>query len=138
LLSETNLLGMQSLASGSSPVSLGAAFDVGGAQDVEFLYGLVGSDGALQQGVVEYVSGNLDGDFDVDGDVDGADFLVWQRGFGTTHSAATLATWKANFGATSASAALQAVPEPHTAVLAAMAALISLFFRSGQSRMFLN
>jgi hypothetical protein len=138
LLSETNLLGMQSLAPGSSPVSLGAAFDVGGAQDIDFFYGLVGSDGTLQQGVVEYVSGNLGGDFDVDGDVDGADFLVWQRGFGTTHSAATLATWKANFGATSASAALQAVPEPHTAVLAAAAALISLFFRSGQSRMFLN
>jgi hypothetical protein len=138
LLSETNLLGMKSLAPGSSPVSLGAAFDAGGAQDVEFFYGLVGSDGALQQGVVEYVSGNLGGDFDFDGDVDGADFLVWQRGFGTTHSATTLATWKANFGATSASAALQGVPEPHAAVLAAMAALIGLSFRSGQSRMFLN
>jgi hypothetical protein len=56
------------------------------------------------------------GDFDVDGDVDGNDFLVWQRGVGGVHNAATLATWKANYGAT-ATGAVRGVPEPAGAVL---------------------
>lgn len=55
------------------------------------------------------------GDFDADGDVDGADFLVWQRGFGTTYDAADLAAWKANFGS---APAIGAVPEPSTMLLA--------------------
>jgi len=61
------------------------------------------------------------GDFDSDGDVDGNDFLVWQRGVGTTHNAATLATWKANFGMTGAEAAAGAVPEPASLGLALLA-----------------
>ena len=55
--------------------------------------------------------------------VDGNDFLVWQRGLGTTHSAATLATWKANFGAP-AVAAVGAVPEPSSIVLMLAAGLL--------------
>ena len=38
--------------------------------------------------------GNFDGDLDVDGN----DFLVWQRGLGTTRTAADLADWRAHFG----------------------------------------
>jgi hypothetical protein len=53
------------------------------------------------------------GDFDGDSDVDGGDFLVWQRGLGTTHDAADLADWKANFGASAVRAA-GGVPEPTT------------------------
>jgi hypothetical protein len=65
----------------------------------------------------------LPGDFDNDLDVDGADFLKWQRNFGTPgYDAASLATWKANFGATAAAAAVGAVPEPVGAVLGLMAA----------------
>ncbi len=60
------------------------------------------------------------GDFDADGDVDGNDFLVWQRGVGGVHNAATLATWKANFGA-SVTAASGGVPEPAGAVLVGLA-----------------
>ncbi len=65
----------------------------------------------------------LPGDFDSDQDVDGADFLQWQRNFGTPgYDAASLADWKANFGATAAvSAAAAAIPEPHTALLGALA-----------------
>jgi hypothetical protein len=64
----------------------------------------------------------LPGDFDSDQDVDGADFLKWQRNFGTPgYDAASLATWKANFGATAAVSAAAAVPEPHAILLAAMA-----------------
>jgi hypothetical protein len=51
------------------------------------------------------------GDFDDDTDVDGNDFLVWQRGLGSTFDAGDLADWKANFGA-SAVTASNAVPEP--------------------------
>ncbi|BBO33596.1 matrixin family metalloprotease [Lacipirellula parvula] len=64
----------------------------------------------------------LPGDFDLDGDVDGADFLVWQRGFGNSYDADDLAVWRENFGATSATAtAAAAVPEPSGALLMAAA-----------------
>ncbi|QDS98747.1 FG-GAP repeat domain-containing protein [Adhaeretor mobilis] len=45
------------------------------------------------------------GDFDIDGDVDGADFLVWQRGFGTTYDADDLQDWSDNYGNPAASSA---------------------------------
>jgi hypothetical protein len=56
------------------------------------------------------------GDIDVDGDVDGQDFLLIQRGLGTTTSAADIAAWKANFA--TAVGATGAVPEPSTLGLA--------------------
>jgi hypothetical protein len=58
-----------------------------------------------------------DVDFDDDGDVDGNDFLIIQRGLGTTHTAADLANWQAQFGTTT----IQAVPEPATVALASAA-----------------
>jgi hypothetical protein len=76
------------------------------------------------------------GDFDLSGRVDGADFLVWQRGLGTTRTAAELATWRTNFGsvgvaapetnfraasivfdATAGVPAVAQVPEPASAIL---------------------
>jgi hypothetical protein len=63
----------------------------------------------------------LGGDFDHNGKVDGADFLLWQRGLGTTYTAGDLATFKANFGQGSAVAAASGVPEPTAAVLACLA-----------------
>ena len=72
----------------------------------------------------------VEGDFDSDSDVDGADFLIWQAGFGTI-GGATLATgdatgdgnvdgadflvWQANFG--TGTAAVIAVPEPASVAL---------------------
>jgi len=64
------------------------------------------------------------GDFDLDTDVDGADFLLWQQGFGTTYDAADLADWKANFGLPAAAAAIGAVPEPGSALLAVGGAVL--------------
>lgn len=61
------------------------------------------------------------GDFDLDSDVDGADFLLWQQGFGTTYDAADLADWKANFGGAAAMAAVGSIPEPAAATLATIA-----------------
>jgi hypothetical protein len=72
------------------------------------------------------------GDYDYDRDVDGADFLLWQRDFGSTTNLAAdgngdlvvdgldLDVWKASFGA-SATAAIAAVPEPSSLVLLATA-----------------
>ncbi len=61
----------------------------------------------------------LAGDFDDDSDVDGNDFLVWQRDNGV----GSLTDWRANFGMTSggSSAAVQAIPEPATLSLLALA-----------------
>lgn len=79
-------------------------------------------------------------DFDNDGDVDGADFLIWQRGFGGAGqppsagdangdgnvNAVDLAIWKAQFGPAGASAAnVGAVPEPAAGLLA-LAALAAI------------
>src|SRR5690606_31729593 len=77
-----------------------------------------------------------DADFDNDGDVDGADFLVWQRGFGTAGDnsmgnangdgaigAADLSIWQAQFGSAPAGASISAVPEP-TSVALALAGLV--------------
>jgi CotH protein/Fn3 domain-containing protein/lamin tail-like protein/chitobiase/beta-hexosaminidase-like protein len=44
----------------------------------------------------------LPGDFDHDTDVDGADFLAWQRRFGTITNASNLVDWETNFGAPTA------------------------------------
>ena len=78
-----------------------------------------------------------DADFNNDGTVDGADFLVWQKGFGTGTNNGTgdangsggvdgndLAIWKTQFGgAPPAIGAVGAVPEPATALLAGIAGL---------------
>jgi hypothetical protein len=72
--------------------------------------GALGSDNYMLTSLLPGGGGG-DGDFDGDGDVDGNDFLVWQRGVGSTHNAADLADWMANFGPGAVGAA-GAVPEP--------------------------
>ncbi|MBL9166066.1 MAG: lamin tail domain-containing protein [Planctomycetaceae bacterium] len=77
-----------------------------------------------------------DADFNNDGIVNGADFLIWQRGFGTGTTNATgdadgnglvngldLAEWKLKFGGAPAVAAVGVVPEPTGLALAGLAAL---------------
>ena len=81
------------------------------------------------------------GDFDGNGIVDGADFLIWQRGYGltgqpdaTTGDAnddgvvddADLALWKSHFGGPPAAVvAAAAVPEPATLWLAAAGGMLA-------------
>jgi len=75
-------------------------------------------------------------DFNGDNIVDGADFLIWQKGFGTGNNLASgdanndlavndadLTIWKNQFGTdpTPATAAVGAVPEPTTLALAGLA-----------------
>jgi hypothetical protein len=124
-LTELNLQAAGATINASQSLALGNAFNPavfgqGNNGDLQFTFGLVG--GIQINGTVTYVTGGgLPGDFNVDGRVDGADFLVWQRGVGTTHNAATLATWKANFGAGATEGAAGAVPEPASIALATLA-----------------
>lgn len=64
--------------------------------------------------------GGVPGDEDGDGDVDGQDFLVIQRGIGTTHTSQDLADWQANYGTSSVQSAVTAVPEPTALVLSCL------------------
>jgi rhamnogalacturonan endolyase len=63
------------------------------------------------------------GDFDNNGVVDGSDYLAWQRGASPNPSSEVdLTYWRANFGKTMAALGVTAAaPEPHSAVLAALA-----------------
>ena len=63
------------------------------------------------------------GDFDQNGNVDTADYVVWRKGLGTTHTLAELEVWRANFGRT-ASTGISAAPEPTTCILVLIAALL--------------
>jgi hypothetical protein len=78
----------------------------------------------------------LDADFNNDNIVDGADFLIWQRGFGTSSgatngigdangdgavNAADLTVWRDRFGSSAAVASVGAVPEPTGFAVASIA-----------------
>ncbi len=89
-------------------------------------------------------------DFDGDGDVDGADFLAWQRGFGTSGNATLaqgdangdgdvnaldLAIWQAQYGTLSELQTLAAqVPEPSSIGLV----IVSLLAAGGSRRQVLS
>jgi hypothetical protein len=89
------------------------------------------------------------GDFNGDGTVDGADFLIWQRGFGLSGqpdgttgdanadgnvNAADLAIWESRFGGAPAVASVGAVPEPASLAMLAAGALALAGVRSRQGR----
>ena len=86
--------------------------------------------------------GGVLGDFNLDGRVDAADYTVWRNQLGSNSLAADASgngsvdqadynIWKANFGAVAASGggsvgqAAAAVPEPSSAMLARVVALIA-------------
>ena len=70
------------------------------------------------------------GDYDDDQDVDGSDFLLWQTGGSPNNdSTGDFASWISNYGTTYpplASAAAVTVPEPNTAALIALSALLAV------------
>ena len=72
----------------------------------------------------------LQADADGDGDVDGADFLMIQR-----TNTSLIPQWELEYGATSGSlAAAQGVPEPTTACLLALSALLAAYGRPNARR----
>lgn len=73
-------------------------------------------------GMIRYITEAFgEGDFDFDGDVDGRDFLVWQRGESPNPlSAEDLADWQFNYVEAVLTAESYAVPEPSSALFAAV------------------
>ena len=92
--------------------------------------------------ILELIERALEGDFDEDGDVDGADFLVWQTGFGQFPDGTAMHTdgdangdgvvdgedfllWQIQFGTRSRDAGTGSVPEPGGGVLLLLLLLFS-------------
>lgn len=130
VLSESNLLGSTSIATGAS-FDLGEIFSVGSSQDLVFEYHVAG--GSSIRGTVEFASGPVGqvGDTDDDGDVDLDDLNGVRNNFGAngaddgsldgdavpfdgTVDLDDLNGVRNNFGAVAGSP----VPEPSTAILA--------------------
>jgi hypothetical protein len=71
----------------------------------------------------------LPGDFNADGSVDAADYVVWRKGLGTTHTPDDFNVWRANFGNSLGSGSTaeippaSVVPEPAAFVLIALGAV---------------
>lgn len=91
VLSESYLISNSSFAAGTN-IGLGGAFNVGGAQDLQFSYGKVPN------------LGNPTGDYNNDGAVGAADYALWRNG-GPLFNDPTPGVqpgdydvWKANFG----------------------------------------
>jgi hypothetical protein len=96
-IGESYLTGSSSVANAAN-ISLGAAFNVGGAHDVVFEYGALSSAGT-----------NPVGDYNNDGVVSAADYIVWRNSLNQnitlpndstpgTVTQADYTAWKANFG----------------------------------------
>ena len=115
VLSERFLLGSSMVtASDPNPLSLGSAFQPGGAHAMLTFEYRDTTSGAIVVGDIEFVVvAGLDGDYNDDGTVDAADYVVWRR---TDGSPAGYNTWRANFGMSSpgdgSGNGSTAVPEP--------------------------
>jgi hypothetical protein len=93
VIGESYLTGDSHLANAAS-VGLGAAFNPGGAQDLEFVYGVVPPGPPVT------------GDYNNSGAVDAADYVLWRKGLPLQNEGATPGSttpedydvWRANFG----------------------------------------
>jgi hypothetical protein len=122
VIGESYLTGTSGVANNTT-IGLGAAFNVGSAQNLVFRYGEVSGGAAAP-----------DGDYNGDNMVDAADYVLWRKNpaaFGGDPAGYT--TWRANFGATGGpsgpstliqgfvryvtSGSGSAVPEPGTVLL---------------------
>lgn len=146
-LTEFKTNGATTLNGGGTVLDLGTPVTLASGalalSDFGFQYKL--SNGDVKNGIVKFgtiPTFNLGGgDYNNDGKVDGADFLAWQRGFGSSVTpgsgadgsgngvvdAADLTIWKGSFGNATATGevAAAAVPEPAT-VSTLLVALVCL------------
>jgi uncharacterized protein YjbI with pentapeptide repeats len=70
----------------------------------------------------------LEGDFNEDGSVDAADYIVWRKGLGTTHTLNDYEVWRIHFGQTAFSGAAPPSAEPLSAAVPEPLALTLLVF----------
>jgi glucose/arabinose dehydrogenase len=101
----------------------------------------IAQDGAGELYLIDYLKGDIHkivaaapddyGDFNQDLVVDAADYVVWRKGVGTTYVEADYNAWRTNFGAhvdgiggAGGGFSPTTVPEPASALLLAIAALI--------------
>jgi hypothetical protein len=79
----------------------------------------------------------MPGDFNADGSVDAADYVVWRKGLGTTHSMEDYQVWLARFGQSlaggGAAPSAPAVPEPGTLLVALSIAVLCFIRRCGRA-----
>jgi len=147
-IGESYLTGDSAVGSGAN-VGLGAAFNVGGSQDLVFKYGAV------------IPTSNPIGDFNNNGVVDGADYVVWRNAGpndtlpndptpGTVNQS-DYNTWRSNFGASSTVPSTQfrglvhyvssftgsaaAVPEPSCVLLVGISLSMLLTGRSRRTEL---
>lgn len=135
LLAEFYLEGSSVLVDQGSPISLGSAVLPGTTDGVSFRYHVAG--GITSFGKVEYfMVGDVDGDYNGDGVVNAADYVRWRNGGPLLNEVMTpgMVTqedydyWVSRFGATSGSGSgsAGAVPEPATAALLSIVAVLGL------------
>jgi autotransporter-associated beta strand protein len=98
-----------------------------GAAPSGFVFALANNQANTTIDLVVSAAG-LAGDFNNDGSVDAADYVIWRKGLGTTHTQQDYDAWQANFGALAGGGAASAVPEPATLV-GLVSALLILFSR---------
>ena len=62
-------------------LNLGNAFNIGGANDLTFQFGLSDGAGLLLSGSVDYITGpgGVAGDYNGNGVVDAADYVQWRK-----------------------------------------------------------
>jgi hypothetical protein len=125
-LTEVQASGVTTLAPDAT-LNLGALFTTSGAQDLTFEFLL---DGAItpMQGVVQFASLAIPGDFDDNGTVNGVDLAQWRGDFGVNGESDAdgdgdsdgqdFLIWQRHFGMSSATPVASAIPEPATAALA--------------------
>ncbi len=127
------LLGQSSIHLQIGDIGMNHAGDINGSADTNVVFGLT-TDPArnahtqrnLSSATAEMlinVSNTPPGDFDGDNDADGRDFLVWQRGGSPAPFSSTdLAAWRNAYSGSVE--ALNSIPEPCTAVLLSLLALM--------------
>jgi hypothetical protein len=129
---ETTGTGLPTLSWGGHILLAGTINEFTGSRIVQSVVSFDGYQGSRTAG------SDPAANFDTDGDVDGADFLRWQRSFGTMGGALKaqgdanvdgnvdaqdLAIWQTEYGTTPPLSAVNTVPEPATIILILLAAL---------------